>query len=98
MPFGLGPSGERLLVLRVGEQRRIAGFAAVLVERIRVGRALVLERSLAKIPALEQHLGQEEVRPRRLDVVGERLQIALVPPRRGRVLGGVATILSKRMM
>ena len=73
MPLGALRAAQLVLVLRVREQRRVARLAAVLMERVRVSGALVLERRVAEAAALVQHFGEQEIRLRRILVVGERL-------------------------
>ena len=98
VPLGALVAAQLGFVLRIREQRRIAGFAAAVVERISVSRALVFERRVAEVAALEQHFGEQEVGLCGLRVIRERLQVRAVPARGGRVLARFLRLLRLGVM
>ena len=98
MPFVARDAFERLLVLAVGEQRRIAGLCRMLVHRIGVGRALVFGGRSREVPALEQDLREQEVRVRAVGILGEERQVLPVPVRGFPVVADLAVLLRLGMV
>ena len=75
----VGRDGGLLLV--VGDQCRVAGRRRLVVGRVVVCGALVLQRGLAVLMVVEQRIREQVVRLRRRSVVGKGTQELAVPVR-----------------
>ena len=84
--LGLRIPRQRLLLLGIRDDRRIAGIRRPAVNAVSVGRMLVFLAGFHILPAFEQRLGEQEVRRGAPRVVRKRPDEAAVP------LGGLFVV------
>ena len=80
-------------VLTVSEQRCISSLAGVFVQRIFIGRALVLDRRLTEVLTFEQNLGQQEIGVGAVRLTREVVQVLSIPARRFLVIRTLTVLL-----
>ncbi len=94
----LGLARQRLFLLAVSHDRRIARRRRLVVRAVAVRRVLVLLRRFEIRFALEQGLGQQEIGERGIRIVRKGGQIAAIPFRRLLIVGHILGALRLRVI